>query len=73
MAERGLANELVERTLTAPQQIVPGFGATVAYQSQIDFEGKAYLLRVIVTIKGDSATVVTAYRTSKIYKYWRVS
>jgi hypothetical protein len=33
--------------------------------------GKIYLLRAIVAVDADPATVVTVYRTSKIGKYWR--
>jgi hypothetical protein len=38
----------------------------------VDFGGgKTYLLRVMVNETVDPAVVVTAYRTSKIKKYWR--
>jgi len=33
--------------------------------------GKLQLIRVVVEIGKDGDTVVTAYRTSKIRKYWR--
>ena len=33
--------------------------------------GKLQLIRVIVDINTDAETIVTAYRTSKISKYWR--
>lgn len=34
-------------------------------------EGKTYLVRAIVDLIGEELVVVTAYRTSKIEKYWR--
>ena len=72
LVRRAIPRELVEETLSAPQQIVPAHGGREAYQSQVDFGGgRTYLLRVIVSGEGDSATVVTVYRTSKIRKYWR--
>lgn len=44
----------------------------MCYQSLVDFGGgKTYLLRVMVNETVDPAVVVTAYRTSKIKKYWR--
>jgi len=43
----------------------------VVYQSRTEFgePGRTYLLRVFVDIDRTPATVVTAYRTSKIDKY----
>jgi hypothetical protein len=68
MARRGITREQVEAVLHAPEQQVPEYGDVLCYQSRIDFDGKQYLLRVMV----DSHTmkVVTVYRTSKIAKYW---
>ena len=72
LVRRAIPRELVEETLAAPQQIVPAYGGRKAYQSQVDFGGgRTYLLRVIVSEEGDSATVVTVYRTRRIRKYWR--
>ena len=72
MVRRGIPRELVEKTLAEPQQVVIAYGGREAYQSQLDFGGKTYLLRVIVSEEGDSITVVTVYRTSRISKYWRI-
>jgi hypothetical protein len=45
----------------------------VVYQSRVEFgePSQRYLLRVFVDIDRRPAEVVTAYRTSKIEKYWR--
>jgi hypothetical protein len=45
----------------------------VVYQSRIESEepGKIYLLRVFVDFDRRPAEVVTAYRTSKVEKYWK--
>jgi hypothetical protein len=41
------------------------------YQSRLPFEdGKMYLLRVMVDEVEQPPAVITAYRTSKIEKYW---
>lgn len=40
-------------------------------QSRIESEGKTYLIRVFVDVDLMPVEVVTAYRTSKIEKYWR--
>ena len=70
---RGISRDLIERIIAAPGQIVPEFGGTVALQSQVEMNGKLFLLRVIVAIDGESGTVVTVYRTSKVNKYWRAT
>jgi len=62
----------LESVLENPGQIVMGRGEKKAYQSQVDFgQGKVFLLRAIVNDSVDPAVVITAYRTSKISKYWR--
>jgi hypothetical protein len=40
-------------------------------QARTEVGGRAYLLRVIVDVNHEPAEVVTAYRTSRIDKYWR--
>jgi len=37
----------------------------------MEASGKEYLVRAFVEINRDQIEVVTAYRTSKIEKYWR--
>jgi len=71
MQRRQIPRSLVDSVLENPQQIVDEYGNKKAYQSKIDFNGKIYLLRVIVDESVESKKVVTVYRTSKIAKYWR--
>jgi hypothetical protein len=71
--ERKIARELVERVLQSPQQKVPEVENVTCYQSRIDMNGKEYLLRVMVNETIKPPKVVTAYRTSKVTKYWRAS
>lgn len=72
MERRNIPLPILEGVLEQPQQIVNEYGGKKAYQSKIDFGGgKIYLLRVIVDDTIDPATVITAYRTKKIEKYWR--
>ena len=73
MERRGISLDLLEQVLQNPQQIVPETPGKKAYQSIIDFgAGKKFLVRVIVADENDPPIVVTAYRTSKIHKYWRM-
>ena len=47
-------------------------GGRKVYQSRVDFgSGETYLVRAIVDDTLDPPVVITAYRTSKIDKYWR--
>lgn len=69
--ERKIPRSLVEPVLQAPEQKVPEMENITCYQSRVDIDGKPYLLRVMVNETVTPPTVVTAYRTSKIAKYWR--
>jgi len=40
-------------------------------QSRVEYQGREYLVRVFIDVDRLPAEVVTAYRTSKIAKYWR--
>jgi hypothetical protein len=63
----------VRQVLTAPQQIIEKEGSRYIYQSKLFLPilGKERLFRVVVDTRHEPVEVVTAYRTSKIAKYWR--
>ena len=73
MARRCIPSPMVDAVLNGPEQRVPDeshVGRWI-YQSRMRFDdGKLYLLRIVVTGE-EPQTVITAYRTSKIEKYWR--
>jgi len=71
IVRRGIPFEVVERVLSSPEQSVPEHGGLVARQSRVESEGRQYLVRVVVAEQPDVSVVVTAYRTSKVGKYWR--
>ena len=71
MERRGIPIALVEEVLDKPDQVVPERAGKKAYQSQKSIGGKIFLVRVIVDDAIDPAVVVTAYRTTKVQKYWR--
>ena len=62
---------MVRRVMEQPEQILHIRPGRVVAQSRCLIDGKEYLLRVFVDVDPEPATVVTAYRTSKILKYWR--
>ncbi len=73
LSGRGIPLEVLLEVLERPQQIVAGARGRRVYQSQVLFPGgKLFLVRAIVDDSGDVPVVVTAYRTSRIRRYWRV-
>ena len=73
MERRGLPLAVVESVLAAPAQKVPEHGNVVCYQSKVEINQKPYLVRVMVNETATPPNVVTAYRTSKIGKYWKAT
>jgi hypothetical protein len=67
---RRIPLSLLEAVLEKPDQVVLERGVAKAYQSICEIGGKMFLLRVILDDSVDPAVVVTAYRTTKIEKYW---
>jgi hypothetical protein len=59
--------------LQAPEQKTPELDDITCFQSRVEMGGKRYLLRVMVNETVKPPIVVTAYRTSKVTKYWRKS
>jgi SH3-like domain-containing protein len=73
MARRGIPLALVEAVMEHPEQRLvdeSGTGRWI-HQSRLRFgDGKMYLLRVVVDEEEEPPAIITAYRTSKIEKYW---
>jgi hypothetical protein len=73
MTRRGIPLALVQAVMEQPEQRVvdeSGTGRWI-YQSRLRFEdGKMCLLRVVVDEEEQQPLVITAYRTSKVEKYW---
>ncbi len=70
---RYLTEEIVRRVIENPEQHWEVRKGRVVYQARVkmDVPEKDYLVRVFVDINREPPEVVTAYRTSKIEKYWR--
>jgi len=73
MERRHITDTEIAQVLSAPEQTETVRPGRVVYQSRFEFEKplKTYLLRVFVDIDRQPPEVVTAYRTSKVEKYWR--
>ena len=73
MARRGIPLALVQAVMGNPEQRVVDESRPGRWirQSRLQFEGgRMYLLRVVVDEDERPPVIVTAYRTSKIEKYW---
>ncbi|MCQ3923410.1 MAG: hypothetical protein DPW12_04280 [Rhodocyclaceae bacterium] len=73
MARRQIPLAWVESTMRSPEQVVQGTLNRKVYQSRIESDGRTYLVRLVVEDWREPPVIVTAYRTSKIEKYWRGS
>jgi hypothetical protein len=73
MERRQIAEAAIAHVLAVPEQIEITRPGRAVYQSRIESgePAQTYLLRVFVDIDRRPAEVVTAYRTSKVGKYWR--
>lgn len=74
MERRGISEEEVSSVLRVPEQRDVQRPGRCVYQARVPGPEaeKTYLLRVFVDIDRDPAEVVSAYRTSKVAKYWRL-
>lgn len=71
LERRGLNRQVIESILVNPGQRLEVRVGRVVLQSRVQESGSEYLVRVFVDVDRAPAEVVTAYRTSKISKYWR--
>jgi hypothetical protein len=73
MARRQITEDDVAQVLSAPEQVEVVRPGREVYQSRVELDAspKLYLLRVFIDVERQPPDVITAYRTSKIGKYWR--
>ncbi len=73
MARRQISEDEIRRVLADPEQVEEVRPGRVVCQSRISLEApvRVVLLRVFVDTNRRPAEVVTAYRTSRVEKYWR--
>ena len=66
---RRISEEELVAVLLSPGQVMPVRPGREVWQSLLQ---SGYLLRVFIDIDRSPIEVVTAYRTSKLEKYWKV-
>lgn len=72
MERRGIPAATIQAVVVSPEQRLQDRPGVSIYQSRVRFEdGKMYLVRVFVAEESEPPVIITAYRTSKIEKYWR--
>ena len=71
LGRRGLDKQDLDDVLKNPGQHLEVRRGRVVLQSKTQEGGTEYLLRIFVDIDRNPAEIVTAYRTSKVSKYWR--
>jgi len=71
MKRRGISPRQVQNVLKNPGQRLTIRNGRDVLPSQISEGGRRFLIRVFVDVDRSPAEVVTAYRTSRIGKYWR--
>lgn len=69
MVRRGVSRADVLRMIRRPGQVLPSVKGRSIYQGLIG-PARRFLLRVIVKEDAQAYHVVTAYKTTKIAKYW---
>ncbi len=74
MVRRQISETDIAKALSTPEQTATVREGREVYQTRIESgePPQTFLLRVLVDVDRDPPEVVTAYRTSKIHKYWRV-
>ena len=74
MGRRKIEEAHVQQVLFTPEQLIRIRPGRNIYQPRMELGDppKTYLIRVFVDIDRDPPEVVTAYRTGKVEKYWRV-
>lgn len=66
---RGLTKSILDQVLNAPSSIVKQDDMVAVYQKLVIETDKIYLYRVFVNLLKNPPLVITAYKTSKTYKY----
>jgi len=70
ITERALDKKLIEETLLNPEQLLDARKNRKIAQKIFKIGRFKFLLRVIYVIENSDFVVISAYRTTRIEKYW---
>jgi hypothetical protein len=71
MERRGLSVHEIQSVIAEPEQTIDLRPGRVLVQSIRVGDDQVYLLRVVLDVSSDQLDVVTAYKTSRIARYWK--
>jgi len=69
--KRGITEAQIRETVNFPDQVVEGYGGRKVAQKKYVLLDKRFLLRVAYEENKGMCTIVTAYLTSQVRRYWR--
>lgn len=69
MQRRQISEQEVMVVCERPEQKIKLANAREIWQNKVVIERKTFVLRVVVDV--EESKVITAYRSSKVKKYWR--
>jgi hypothetical protein len=69
--KRRIRKEWIEEAVLNPSQVVTGYGGRKVAQKKLSMGDREYLLRVVYEESREVCTVVTAYVTSQVTRYWK--
>lgn len=69
--EREIPEELINKVLLHPAQIVDSYGNRKIAQEMVRHKGEKFLLRIVFEEIDRELKVITVYLTTRVGKYWR--
>ena len=69
--EREIPEELINKVLPHPAQIIDSYGNRKIAQDMVRHKGEKFLLRIVFEEIDKELKVVTVYLTTRVEKYWR--
>ena len=69
--EREITEELINKVLPHPAQIIDSYGNRKIAQDMVRHKGEKFLLRIVFEEIDKELKVVTVYLTTRVEKYWR--
>lgn len=70
LAERSIDKQIIEDIIKNPQQLLGSTKGRKIAQSIILEGSIKFLIRIVYIVESHEIIVLTAYRTTKIQKYW---
>ena len=71
LQKRKIRQEWVIDVVKNPEQVLEGYGCREVAQKKIIINEKQYLIRVVYERNDSKITVMTAYVTSQVERYWK--